>query len=838
MKKVKSSSMIRVTLFFFLAIFLSNTLLAQDLPNFLTEKEKQLLPSYLFPETKTGFNTPPDFTPRTMAEWEELDGLLITWTSYQSILSQIVKYAREEVTVYIVCSDSNSVKSYLNGQGVSLSNVEYLEAPYNSIWCRDYGPWTIYKDYTEQRSIVDWTYNRPRPSDDLVPGELSDYLGIDIYNTTVSPYRLINTGGNFMTDGHGTGFASELILDENPSLSESQIDNIVSEFMGIDRYIKMETLPYDEIHHIDMHIKLLDEETLLVGEYPADVADGPQIEENLQYILDNFKTCFGRDYKVIRIPMPPDNWNSYPNQGGDYRTYTNSVIVNGTIIVPTYEEFYDTTALRIYREAMPGYKVVGIDCNSIIPSLGAIHCITKEVGTNDPVFISHAKVREALHDTPVEIKTFVDAAAGISEVNLFWSLDTIGGYNKVSMTAVQDTFYASIPAQNFQVEVFYYIEAENSNGKKVRKPYVAPEGVYTYKVDSPIVSATINLNAGWNLLSVPLVLDDMSSENIFPTASAPVYGFDQTYVIASELLPGNGYWVKADVANTLYFNAEAPEGNIELTADWNLVGPFEKAIAVNDLTTVPVNIITTQFYGFGSNYFVADTLKPGKGYWVKASQDGSIQTDVSVKKSRITEDVNLAGYLNIRDRDGNNVRLFVSDDKVNTSFYELPPMAPGNIADARFDDNTGMIVKGDVKSLHLTNMNYPVFVSTDIEGISVNGIKIGKDVIKITDGSDFLSVAYQDLPENYELSQNYPNPFNPSTVIKFAIPEAGTVNIKIYNSLGEEITKLASGVYEAGSYNLEFMANDLPSGIYFYSMEYTGSQGNSFTDVKKMMLIK
>ncbi|MFN8165148.1 MAG: agmatine deiminase family protein [Bacteroidia bacterium] len=108
----------------------------------------------------------------------------------------------------------------------------------------------------------------------------------------------------------------------------------------------METLPYDDIHHIDMHIKLLDEETLLVGEYPQGIADGPQIEANLQYVLSNFNSVFGTPYKVIRIPMPPDASNSYPNVGGDYRTYTNSVFVNNTIILPTYSQQYDTTAIH------------------------------------------------------------------------------------------------------------------------------------------------------------------------------------------------------------------------------------------------------------------------------------------------------------------------------------------------------------------------------------------------------------------------------------------------------------------------------------------------------------
>lgn len=59
----------------------------------------------------------------------------------------------------------------------------------------------------------------------------------------------------------------------------------------------METLPYDGIHHIDMHMKLLDEETLLVSKYPTGVADGPQIEANIQYVLNNFNRHLGHHTK-------------------------------------------------------------------------------------------------------------------------------------------------------------------------------------------------------------------------------------------------------------------------------------------------------------------------------------------------------------------------------------------------------------------------------------------------------------------------------------------------------------------------------------------------------------
>jgi hypothetical protein len=88
-------------------------------------------------------------------------------------------------------------------------------------------------------------------------------------------------------------------------------------------------------------------------------------------------------------------------------------------------------------------------------------------------------------------------------------------------------------------------------------------------------------------------------------------------------------------------------------------------------------------------------------------------------------------------------------------------------------------------------------------------------------------------PVVYELSQNYPNPFNPSTSIKFAIPQAGNVSLKVYNMLGQEVKTLVNGFREAGSHTVNFNADNLNSGLYFYKLE----SGN-FSQVRKMTLLK
>jgi agmatine deiminase len=474
------------TLLFFL-FFIQNSF-SQDLPNWMTEQESFLWQNYKHPVNPL-FSNPPPSSVRGIAEWEELQGLIITWTQFPLILRQIVDYAQEEGKVFIICSDSNSVKSYLQSGGVPLYNLEFLITSFNSIWVRDYGPWTAYSNDIDTLNIIDWIYNRPRPLDDVTPVFFANYIGAPIYQTTTPPYDLIHTGGNLMVDGHGTAFSSKLVLNENPSKTEAQIDEIMNKFLGTDRYIKMNTLPYDVIHHIDMHIKLLDEETLLVGQYPPGVADGPQIEANLQYVLNNFQTCYGRPYKVVRIPMPPAANGQYP-PSGDYRTYTNSMIINKTVMIPTYEYQYDTTAFRIYREAMPGYNVVGIDCNSIIPSLGAIHCIVKEVGVSDPIWISHAKMDSIVYDEDsIAVNAVIKTTSGISNASVFWTADTSLGFNYVPMQFVSgDTAVGYIPAQTDSTEIYYYISASSNSGRTVSKPLVAPNGFYKFMVENSVTN--------------------------------------------------------------------------------------------------------------------------------------------------------------------------------------------------------------------------------------------------------------------------------------------------------------------------------------------------------------
>lgn len=470
----------------------------ENLPRGLAPHEIELINSGLYqrPLPKSP-SVAPEGPVRTMAEWEELQGVVLTWRSYYSILAQMVGALNDDTHVFIVCNDSTTVKSYLDNAGVSYdTNVSFHEIPSNSVWVRDYGPNSAYLDEVDELVFIDWIYNRPRPKDDSVPFYLSEDLNIPIYFTDTPPEDIVNTGGNFVPDGMGNAFASRLVLHENDATnqwgfsnhSEEDVDAIMKTFMGLDQYIKMDVLPYDLIHHIDMHMKLLDEETILVGEYPENVADGPQIEANIEYVLSNYKTPYGNDYHIIRVPMPPDFFDEFPNTGGDYRTYANALFANNTILLPVYEEKYDTTAIRIWEESMPGYNVVGIDCNSIIPASGALHCISKEVGISDPILINMPHVRENCEDLATEIRASIRHKDGIASATVYYKTNLADNYESLNMVMEGDELHwvANIPGFGLGTKVYYYVEAVSNSGKSVNRPIVAPEGYWKYEVNCSV----------------------------------------------------------------------------------------------------------------------------------------------------------------------------------------------------------------------------------------------------------------------------------------------------------------------------------------------------------------
>ena len=132
------------------------------------------------------------------------------------------------------------------------------------------------------------------------------------------------------------------------------------------------------------------------------------------------------------------------------------------------------------------------------------------------------------------------------------------------------------------------------------------------------------------------------------------------------------------------------------------------------------------------------------------------------------------------------------------------------------------------------------YSATQFIGQSAVGVSSSKSVT-LTSGAAYLlhkgstSAINENLPMVYALHQNYPNPFNPVTTIKFDLPIADMVSIKIYNITGAEVASLANNNYKAGYHAVNFNASSLSSGIYFYKLSVKSA---NYQKIMKMSLIK
>jgi len=101
------------------------------------------------------------------------------------------------------------------------------------------------------------------------------------------------------------------------------------------------------------------------------------------------------------------------------------------------------------------------------------------------------------------------------------------------------------------------------------------------------------------------------------------------------------------------------------------------------------------------------------------------------------------------------------------------------------------------------------------------------------DPSSSVEAYTGSFPEEYELNQNFPNPFNPSTTIRFSVVNNEHVTLKVYNSIGQQVAELVNQELPAGSYTVDWNAEDISSGIYLYTLNT-----NNFSSTKKMILLK
>jgi hypothetical protein len=378
------------------------------------------------------------------------------------------------------------------------------------------------------------------------------------------------------------------------------------------------------------------------------------------------------------------------------------------------------------------------------------------------------------------------------------------------------------------------------------------------------------VSTGWNMVSNPVTTASDSMKQLFPTSLFP-YGFgfagaggyQQRYRLAN----GDGFWGKFPGAASVVFSGGTRAlDTIPVVAGWNMIGSISSSVDTSTITSIPPGLRTsTAWFGYSGGYSASATIEPGKGFWVKAGGAGSFIFAAGPAPERAAVSGNdVLGSMNtitIRDGLGRSQTLYFGEG--NGTQYEMPPVPPEGAFDARFSATGGSASEGGaMMRTHAYGAELPVSLHSAVAPVTVSwtirsgaytldagqGLRslAGQGSVALSGAPSRLtlrSIGGSAVPVAFGLMQNYPNPFNPATTIRFALPVESKVSVEVFNALGQCVKTLVDGNIVAGFHEVEWNGTgganqQLGSGVYFVRFSATGTDGRSFGDTRKLMLLK
>lgn len=394
---------------------------------------------------------------------------------------------------------------------------------------------------------------------------------------------------------------------------------------------------------------------------------------------------------------------------------------------------------------------------------------------------------------------------------------------------------------------------------------IAEDSLKLMRISSTASSASVA--AGWNLISIPVEAADMRKSILFP-GTPNAFAYHAGYTIKDTFQTGLGYWIKFPSTQTVSILGQArTQDTVSVARDWNIIGTLSSPVTVSSVAAQNAGIVAGSFFGYRHGYYIADTLEPLQGYWMKAKQSGGLMMNASlVMPKGVEQDSSLAEFsrMTIVDAVGSQQTLFFGTQPGNSSQevgvdgsrWELPPVPPVGVFDVRFESGRFLesVPQGTTGQfpLLISSARYPVTIGWQVKSATVTASLTAGDREISLKGNGTTSIYTRQsavvltlgdsrgLPKGYALEQNYPNPFNPTTTLRYQLPVNSRVTLKIYNVLGQVVQTLVDGVESGGYKSTEWNASGVASGMYFYRLEATSTSDptKSFTQVKKMLLLK
>jgi len=338
------------------------------------------------------------------AEWEPHEATWLAWPHNREdwpgkfgpipwVFAEIVRLLARKERVHLLIKDAEAerrARGVLWRAGADLTKVNFHCWPTDRVWTRDSGPIFV-RNAKGQVAITDWRFNAWAKyddwhNDDEVPGRVAKELKVMAWEPVVAigrkRYRVVLEGGSIDTDGRGTLLTTEECLlsdvqERNPGVSREQMEQVFSDYLGIDRVIWLNRgATGDDTHgHVDDITRFVGPATVVTAvERDTRDANHEPLAENLQR-LRAARTADGKQLEIVELPMPrPVIFRGQRLPA----SYANFYIANGLVLVPTYHDRNDRVVLNTLAEVFRDREVIGVHSMDLIWGLGALHCMTQQ----------------------------------------------------------------------------------------------------------------------------------------------------------------------------------------------------------------------------------------------------------------------------------------------------------------------------------------------------------------------------------------------------------------------------------------------------------------------------
>lgn len=327
------------------------------------------------------------------AEWAPQSAVIMAWPHENSdwayILEEVQSCFREIIAaiarfekVVLIVPDNGVAETF---NAIHGNNVIPVVASTNDTWARDFGPLMVFKD--GKPVCLDFKFNGwglkfAADKDNLLNREL---FSNNIFQSQVTYENRLNfvlEGGAIESDGLGTLLStSECLLspNRNGQWSKAEIEAYLKEAFGLSRVLWVNNgyLAGDDTDsHIDTLARFCSPDTIAYVKCTDETDEHFIALKDMETELLAFKTASGEPYNLVALPMADEvifDGERLP------ATYANFLIINGAVLVPTYDSPKDSEAIAQLQKAFPDREIVGVNCVPLIKQHGSLHCVTMQL---------------------------------------------------------------------------------------------------------------------------------------------------------------------------------------------------------------------------------------------------------------------------------------------------------------------------------------------------------------------------------------------------------------------------------------------------------------------------